>query len=89
MGKEETIMEKKEMNILEKVESLRSEKTPEEIEEMLLNGSLGKIHSGNGGYQYIEDLQLSWLVVEAHEPGFIREAMRLPVEHVTFEDSNN
>lgn len=67
IGKEEMI---------EKIESLRPNKTPDAIESLLLSGKIGKIRIDGDGYQRIKGVQLSWLTVEAHKPGFI-EWMRM------------
>lgn len=72
----------KEMYILDKIETLRDEKTPNEIEDMLLNGELGEIGTSCDRYQYIGDLAVSWLVIEAHEPGFVEWMSNHPNKNV-------
>lgn len=68
--------------MIEKIESLRTTKTPNEIETVLLSGQLGEIRIGSSGYQYIENLALSHLVVEIHNPGFIKWMLEHPNEYV-------
>lgn len=70
------------MKIFEKIESLRSEKSAKEIETMLLDGKLGKIYPDGTGYVRIENILLSWLVVEVHKPGFVQCMWMHPYKYV-------
>lgn len=43
----------------EKIKALRKDKSPDEIERLLLSGKLGEIRKDSKGYQYIENFPLS------------------------------
>lgn len=82
------------MKILEKIKALKNEgKSPDKIEKALLSEKLGKIVISHGGYQFIGDLALSHLVVEAHNPGFINWMIKHPnanvVHHKDRDITNN
>ncbi len=58
-------------NIPKQIESLRKERSPNEIEEMLLSGQLGKIFT-YGNYHFAGGYKLSHLTIEIYHPGFIK-----------------
>lgn len=68
------------MNVINEIETLRNKKTPDEIDQLLVNGELGEIHFWNGR-PYIGNLALSYLIVEVHEPGFIENRPKGTVVH--------
>lgn len=76
-------------NILTEINALRNKKTPEEIEDLILDGEFGKVVIGLDSYQFIRDFRLSWLVVEAHESGFIEWMRKHPNEYVVHHKDGN
>lgn len=75
--------------VLEKIESLRKDKTPNEIEDLLLNGKLGNVRADTNGYQYIGIITLSSLVVEAHRFGFVKCMWMHPYKYVVHHKDGN
>lgn len=76
-------------NILEKIKILRNEKSPSEIEAMLLTGKLGEIRLDDHSYQRIENLAVSHLVIEVHNPGFIERMREHPNKNVVHHKDGN
>lgn len=77
------------VKVLSKIETLRVEKTSKKIEQLLLNDKLGKVYTDPGKYQFIGTIRLSWLVVEAYLPGFIKWMWMHPNEYVVHHKDGN
>lgn len=79
--------------MIEKIESLRRDNTPNGIESLLLTGKLGEIRTDTYGYLRITDIKINWLVVEVHKPGFIEWMWKHPnkyvVHHIDGDKLNN
>lgn len=76
-------------SILTEVESLRDKKTTVEIEQLLLNEELGEIGVSSNGYQYVDDLAVSHLVIEIHNPGFLEWMRNHPNKYVVHHIDSN